>query len=267
MDNKNPLVSVIIPCYNAEKIVGYTLDSVINQTYKNIEIICVNDCSKDNSLKVLEEFEKKDKRIKVLNNSKNSGVAETRNNALKIAKGEYVAFVDSDDIWHLDKLEKQINFMVENGYDLTFTSVQFIDDNGNLTGTRFIVPKQVTYKQLLKQNVITLSSAVISKKILKDRIFHDDHLHEDFILWLELLNEETDKAYGMTEVLVDYRLTAGSKTRNKWKSLKMTYKTYKHFHINWIKAHYYLFHYIIRGLRKYKKGRNDNDENREDRRK
>lgn len=252
MEKKEPLISVIIPCYNAEKIVGFTLDSVINQTYKNLEIICVNDCSKDGTLAVLEEYAKKDKRIKVLSNEKNSGVATTRNNALKIAKGEYIAFVDADDIWHLDKTEKQISFMLENNYKLTFTSVDFIDDNGNLTGNPFIIPKEVTYKQLLKQNVITLSSSIISKDILKDRLFHDDHLHEDFILWLELLKEEIDKAYGLTEILVDYRLTAGSKTRNKWKSLKMTYQTYKHFHINWIKAHYYLFHYIIRGLRKYK---------------
>lgn len=252
MENKEHLVSVIIPCYNAEKVVKFTLDSVINQTYKNLEVICVNDCSKDGTLKILEEYAKKDKRIKVLSNEKNSGVATTRNNALKIAKGDFVAFVDADDVWHLDKIEKQIKFMLDNDYKLTYTSVDFIDDNGNITGRPFIIPTEVSYKELLKQNIITLSSAVISKSILKDRLFHDDDLHEDFILWLELLKEEVDKAHGLTEILVDYRLTTGSKTRNKWKSLKMTYKTYKHFHINWIKAHYYLFHYIIRGLRKYK---------------
>ena len=250
IDNK-PLVSVVIPCYNAEKFVGYTLDSVISQTYKNIEIICINDCSKDETLRVLEEYAKRDERIRIMSNPKNLGVAETRNNALKVAEGEYIAFVDSDDIWHLDKLEKQINFMIKKAYLLSFTSIQFIDNDGNLVGKKFIVPNEVTYKQLLKQNVITLSSAVISRKILKNRSFHDDQLHEDFIFWLELLKGETNKAYGLTEILVDYRMTIGSKSRNKWKSLCMTYKTYKYFHINWIKAHYYLCHYIIRGLRKY----------------
>ncbi len=252
MNNNEPVVSVIIPCYNAEKLVGYTLDSVIKQTYRNIEIICVNDCSNDETLRVLEEYAKKDSRIKVLNNTKNLGVAETRNNALKIAIGDYIAFIDSDDVWHLDKLEKQIKFMLANNYKLTYTSVEFIDDNGSLTGKVFNVPKDVSYKQLLKQNVITLSSAVVAKDILKDRLFHDDQLHEDFILWLELLKDEIEKAYALTEMLTDYRLTAGSKSRNKWKSLRMTYKTYKYFHINWIKAHYYLCHYIIKGLRKYK---------------
>lgn len=252
MEKKEPLVSVIIPCYNAEKIVKYTLDSVINQTYKNVEIICINDCSKDNTLKILEDYAQKDNRIKVLNNEKNSGVATTRNNGLKIAKGEYIAFVDSDDVWHLDKTEKQINFMIENDCKLSYTSVDFIDDNGVIVGKNFIIPEKVNYKELLKQNIITLSSSIIAKEILKDRLFHDDHLHEDFILWLELLKDEVDFAYGLKEILVDYRLTTGSKTRNKWKSLRMTYKTYKHFHINWIKAHHYLFHYIIRGLRKYK---------------
>ena len=252
MEKKEPLVSVIIPCYNAEKVLKYTLDSVINQTYKNLEIICINDCSKDNTLDLLKDYSEMDKRIVVLSNEKNSGVAQTRNNGLKIAKGEFISFVDSDDVWHLEKIEKQIKFMIENNCDLTYTAVQFIDDNGKITGKTFKVPTSVSYKQLLKQNIITLSSAVISKKVLQDRLFHDDHLHEDFIMWLELLKSKVDRAYGLTEILVDYRLTTGSKTRNKWKSLKMTYKTYKLLNINWFKAHFYLFHYIVRGLKKYR---------------
>ena len=116
---------------------------------------------------------------------------------------------------------------------------------------KFTVPEEVTFKKLLKQNVITLSSAMISKEVLGDRIFHDDHLHEDFIMWLEILRDKLDKAHGVGEILVDYRLTKGSKTRNKWKSLKMTYKTYRYFKINWIKAHWYLMFYAIRGLKKY----------------
>ena len=159
---KEPLVSVIIPAYNAEKIVGFTLDSVINQTYKNLEIIIVNDCSTDKTLDVLKEYEKKDKRIKVLSNEKNSGVAETRNNALNVASGDYIAFVDADDIWNLEKIEKQLNFMQEKDCKLTYTSVQFIDNDGNLTGQKFIVQEEVNFKKLLKQNVITLSSAMIS---------------------------------------------------------------------------------------------------------
>ena len=251
-DKKEPLVSVIIPAYNAEKIVGFTLDSVINQTYKNLEIIIVNDCSKDKTLDVLNAYAKKDKRIKVMSNEKNSGVAETRNNALKVATGDFIAFVDADDIWNLEKIEKQLNFMLENDYKLTYTSVQFIDNDGNLTGQKFIVPEEVSFNKLLKQNVITLSSAMISKEVLGDRIFHDDHLHEDFIMWLEVLKNDTEKAYGIKDILVDYRLTPGSKSRNKFKSLKMTYGTYKHFKINWIKAHWNLMFYIIRSLKKYK---------------
>lgn len=250
--NKEPLVSVIIPVYNAEKIVGYTLDSVINQTYKNLEIICVNDCAKDNSLEVLSEYAKKDKRIKVLSNEKNSGVAVTRNNALKAATGDYIAFVDADDVWHLEKVEKQIKFMLDNDYKLTYTSVQFIDNDNNLTGKKFIIPEEVTFNKLLKQNVITLSSAIISKEILGDRLFHDDHLHEDFIMWLEILKNDITKAYGLKEILVDYRLTPGSKSRNKWKSIKMTYGTYKHFKLNFFKAHWCLMFYIIRSIKKYK---------------
>ena len=127
-NKKEPLVSVIIPAYNAEKIVGYTLDTVINQTYKNLEIIIVNDCSKDKTLDVLNEYAKKDKRIKVMSNEKNSGVAETRNNALKVATGEYIAFVDADDLWNLEKIEKQLNFMLENDYQLQLMKHNFEQD-------------------------------------------------------------------------------------------------------------------------------------------
>ena len=252
-DNKNePLVSVIIPAYNAEKCVGYTLDTVINQTYKNLEIIIVNDCSTDKTLDVLNEYAKKDKRIRVMSNDKNSGVAETRNNALKAATGEYIAFIDADDIWALEKIEKQLNFMLENDYKFTYTSYGFIDNEGNPTCKPFIVPKEVTFKALLKQNVINTSTILVKKELWGERFFHDDHLHEDFIMWLEILRDSLDKAYGFQEVVVDYRLTVGSRSRNKWKSMKTTYKVYKYFKINWIKAHWCLMHYIIRNLKKYK---------------
>lgn len=250
--DKQPLVSVIIPVYNAEKIISYTLDSVLNQTYKNLEVIAIDDCSTDGSYDILLQYQKKDKRVKVLKNDTNKKVAETRNVGISYASGEFVAFVDSDDIWIPNKIEKQIEFMLQNDCKLTFTSVRFIDDSGNETGNAFIVPEKVNFKQLLKQNVITLSSACISAEILKRHKMHNPELHEDFILWLEILRDDIDFAYGIKDILVLYRLTTGSKSRNKFKSMKMTYKTYKLFKINFVKAHYYLACYIIRSLKKYK---------------
>lgn len=245
-------VSVIVPIYKAEKYLDKCIESIVNQTYKNLEIILVDDKSPDKCPEICEKWAKEDKRIIVSHNEQNMKVAQTRNNGLKLATGDYIAFLDADDIWHLDKIEKQLKFMKEKDCKLSYTSVQFIDDDGNMLEKKFTVPEEVTFKKLLKQNVITLSSAMISKEVLRDRVFHDDHLHEDFIMWLEILKNETEKAYGIKEVLVDYRLTPGSKSRNKWKSLKMTYGTYKHFKLNWIKAHWNLMFYIIRGLKKYK---------------
>lgn len=245
-------VSVIIPIYKAEKYLDKCIESVVNQTYDNLEIILINDASPDKCSEICEKWQKQDERIIILNNEKNSGVAQTRNNGLDIATGKYISFIDSDDVWHLEKIEKQLKFMKENNSKLSYTQIRFIDDDGNFTGKTFKPPKEVNYKKLFKQNVITLSSVMIEKETLNGRRFHDDHLHEDFIMWLEILRDELDSAYCIEDVLVDYRLTNGSKTRNKWKSLKMTYKTYKHFKVNWIKAHWYLMFYIIRSLKKYR---------------
>ncbi len=253
MINAQPLVSVIIPVYNSEKTIKQTLDSVLNQTYKNLEIIAVNDCSKDNSLEILNEYAKKDKRLKVFSNAQNLRVAKTRNFAIENCSGEYIAFVDADDIWKPEKIEKQLLFMQETGAELCYTSVEFIDDSGEATGRKFIVPEKVNFNKLLKQNVITLSSACAKADLIKKHLMHNDELHEDFIMWLEILRDEIKFAYGLSEILVLYRLTAGSKSRNKFKSMKMTYKTYRLLKVNFFKANYCLFCYVIKSLKKYGK--------------
>ena len=193
-DANNELVSIVIPVYNAEKYLAKTLDSAINQTYKNIEIIAVNDCSKDASLQILNEYAQKDNRIKVYSNPENLRVAKTRNFAISKASGKYIAFLDADDIWHADKLQQQISIMQDQNLPLTYTAIQFINDDGEYTGQVFNVPEKVDFKKLLKQNVITLSSAVILRELLPDPVFHNDELHEDFILWLELLKITSLKA-------------------------------------------------------------------------
>lgn len=250
---KKPLVSVIIPVYNAENFIRQTLDSVISQTYKNIEIICVNDCSTDKSLEILNEYVKNDNRIKVYSNEINSRVAKTRNHAVLHATGEYLAFCDADDIWRKEKIEKQIAFMQKENCDLCYTAINFIDNDGKDIGKQFYVPEEVNYKKLLKQNVITMSSAVVKKELFDKHPMHNDELHEDFILWLEILKHENAVAKGLNEILVDYRFTLGSKSRNKLKSMKMTYKTYKLMKLNFFTAHFNLACYIIRSLKKYGK--------------
>ena len=143
--------------------------------------------------------------------------------------------------------------MQNNNCKLTYTAIQFIDDENNYTNQVFNVPEKVNFKKLLKQNVITLSSAVVEKELLSENPFHNDELHEDFILWLELLKHKIDYAYGLQEILVDYRLTPGSKSRNKFKSMKMTYKTYRLMGLNVFSALWNLMFYVVKSLKKYKK--------------
>lgn len=250
--NNEPLVSIITPAYNAEKYIAKTLDSALNQTYKNIEIIVVNDCSTDRTLEIINEYAKNDSRVKAYSNEKNLRVAKTRNFAISKATGKYIAFLDADDIWDLNKLEKQIAFMEKEGHKLTYTAIRFINDEGEYTNKTFNIPTKVNFNKLLKQNVITLSSAVVLRDLLPKVPFHNDELHEDFILWLEILKKDLNYAYGINEFLVDYRLTVGSKSRNKFKSMKMTYKTYRLMGVNFIKAHWNLMFYIIKSLKKYK---------------
>lgn len=247
----NGLVSVIIPMYNAEKYIIDCLNSVFNQSYKNYEVIVVDDCSTDNSFQLVKDMQDGRDNLILLKNEKNLNVAETRNVGIKKAKGKWIAFLDADDVWMPEKMEKQMLALKENDSKLSYTSIEFIDDDGNETGKSFKIKPTVNYKSLLKQNIICLSSSVVEKELCLKYPFKNPEVHEDFIFWLEILKNEKTNPIGLTECLTKYRLTNASKSRNKLKSAKMTYKTYKKAGLNFFKAHYNLLFYIIRSLKKY----------------
>ena len=138
------LVSIIMPSYNCGKYVEETIRSVQAQTYENWEIIFMDDCSKDDTIKLVSELREQDSRIKLFQNSVNSGAAVSRNTALREAKGRWIAFLDSDDLWEPSKLEKQVRFMEENGYAFSYTEYQEMDADGNLTGVTISGPKHIT---------------------------------------------------------------------------------------------------------------------------
>lgn len=249
---KEELISVVIPAFNAEKYIKDTLESVINQTYKNIEVIVVNDCSKDDTEKILEEYSSKDVRIRKYLNEKNSGVSFTRNFGISVAKGDWIAFVDSDDIWEKDKLEKQIKYAIKNDAGLVFTGSKFIDEEGKKYNHILEVPEKVTYKELLKQNIISCSSVLVKKKYFETIKMPSDKMHEDFATWLEILKIE-ENAYGINEPLLIYRISRNSKSGNKKKAAKMTYEVYKYVGLNLMQRIYYMGIYIYRSLKKYSK--------------
>lgn len=248
---KEPLVSIITPLYNSEKFIAETIESVIAQTYENWEMLIVNDCSKDNGVRIVEEYSKKDKRIKLFNNEKNMGVSFTRNRAIDLSNGKYIAFLDSDDLWHKEKLKKQIGMMEEKNISLSYTAYTKINEDGSLRG-KIEVPKKVNYKELLKGNIMGCLTVVAKKDILKDGKFKQTK-QEDYILWLELL-KKINFSYGLQESLAFYRVLDNSRSSNKVDLVKFNWKIYREVEkLNLIESIYYFVIYLTRGIRRYMK--------------
>ena len=247
---QDSLVSIITPAYNAEKYITETIESVLNQTYQNWEMLIVNDCSEDNTEKIVRDYIKKDCRIKLINLNENSGVAVARNEAIKNAKGRYIAFLDSDDIWEKEKLRKQIVFMQRNGYVFTYTSYQHFKEDIQIAKQAVKIPLEMTYKQALKGNQIGCLTVVLDKKQITKIEFSKER-HEDYRLWLSVLKQGI-KAYGINESLAYYR-TGSSKSisGNKFKSALWTWKVYREDQkLSVMASLYNMYFYILRALKK-----------------
>lgn len=251
MENVVSKISIVMPVYNAQRFLSQTIDSVLSQSYSDFELIMIDDCSTDNSLEILKEYEQKDSRVLVFRNDKNRGVSFTRNFGVKKAKSDYIAFIDSDDMWTADKLEKQINLI--NKYPDTavcYTGSGFVDTNSIKSEFVFYVPEEVSFKKLLKQNVISCSSALVKKEWLQKFPMAHDDMHEDFATWLSIL-KHGGKARGINEPLLIYRVDRNSKSGNKFKSMAMTYRVYKFMGLNVFQRAYYMIFYTISGIRKH----------------
>ena len=165
MQNDFGLISIIMAAYNAEKTIKQAINSVLSQTYTNFELLVVNDCSKDRTVELVKDIVAKDSRVRLISNVKNSGVSYTRKHGLEEAKGDWIAILDSDDAWEPEKLEKQIELQRRTNADLLFTGSAFMDSEGHPIDWYLHAPKEVTYRQLLKQNVLSNSSALVRKEL------------------------------------------------------------------------------------------------------
>ena len=221
------MVSIIIPVYNSEKYLGEAVKSALNQSYKDFEIIIIEDKSSDGTLACARELANQDTRIKVLANNENIGVVQSRNMGFDAARGEFIAFLDSDDVWLNDKLEKQITFMESNAIDLCYTAYSIIDDEGNICKT-YNVPVKTTLDKMLKENVIGCSSVVIRKSLTESIKMRDEYAHEDYVMWLELLIGGA-VAGGINEPLMLYRKTDKGRSYNKINAAKDRFKIYSDF--------------------------------------
>jgi len=208
------LVSIIMPCYNVSNYIRESIDSVFKQSYSNGELILVNDFSSDSTLDIIREFEQLDDRIVVLNNPENMGGARSRNAAIDIARGRYIAFLDSDDIWVEDKLDTQISFMETKKVGFTYSNYSpFIDSSGEILNS-IIAPKKVTYDELLKNNVIGCLTVVYDVTFYGKFHFPITKKRHDFALWLKML-KKFNVANNVGYDLAKYRIHSSSLSSNK----------------------------------------------------
>ncbi|MFE7063735.1 glycosyltransferase family 2 protein [Sutcliffiella sp. NPDC057660] len=248
---KEKLISIIMPAYNCERYIEEAIKSVIEQTYQFWELIVIDDGSRDNTVRIIKELSIKDTRIKLYINETNQGVSATRNRGITLANGNWIAFLDSDDMWKKNKLEKQLLHSQKINSEFTFTGSSFINDVGDFYQGIFDVPKKVSYKELRTHNVISCSSVLIKKRFFENIKMENDDMHEDYAVWLRVLRTGV-YAYGVNEPLLIYRISKNSKSGNKLKTFKMTYKVFRFIGINPLASIYYMVRHIMGSIKKYK---------------
>lgn len=214
-----PMVSVIMPCYNAKHLISQSIDSVLSQTYENWELLITDDCSTDNSVEIVKRYCKMDSRIDLLVSKQNQGIAKTRNLSIERAKGHFIAFLDNDDLWLPNKLEKQVNFMIENGYAFTYTGYELIDNDGASMNKVILTQGVMDYSRYSRNTIIGCGTVMIDRHITGDfRMPHND-TSDDMALWLSLMRKGFN-AYPLNEVLLKYRITINSASSKKTQGSK-----------------------------------------------
>lgn len=244
-------VSVIMPAYNAERYLPDAIRSVQSQTFTDWELVICDDCSKDSTYQIANDFAQKDTRIKVIKNKVNSGVAQTRNNALDAAIGEYIAFLDSDDLWLPDKLKKQLEFMGDKSCVLSYTAYQKFFDNTEKKGKVIPAKEHMTAKQIYGDTSIGCLTVLVNRQ--QAGAFHMPLLKhtEDNCTWQEILSRG-HIAYGLNEVLALYREGNDSLTSSKKKAAMQQWETYrKHYRFSVVKSLYYFLQYAVNALKKH----------------
>jgi teichuronic acid biosynthesis glycosyltransferase TuaG len=222
------LVSIITPVYNCEKLISETINCVLNQTYKNWEMLLVDDCSTDDSARIVKEFSKKDSRVKYIKLEKNSGAAVARNTALENSNGRFIAYLDSDDLWKSDKLEKQVDFMLKNNYAFTCTDYEKIDENGKSLNKVIKIPKKVNYNLYLRNTIIQTVGVMVDTKITGKEVLVMPNIRrrQDAATWCQIL-KAGHNCYALSENLSYYRVVTNSLSSNKFKAVKGTWSLYR----------------------------------------
>ncbi len=244
-------VSVIIPVYNVEEYIDRTLKSIFTQTYKDLEIVMVDDCSTDRSAEIIAKYQEEHPEIVYHLQEKNKGAGYARNKALELAKGRYVAFLDSDDEWMPDKIEQQLELMKEKKTPFCYTAIEMIDGNGKLIKRKRKIKETCDYNYLLHNTIIATSSVVVDRAVLGDFRMHLRRGGQDYATWLKLLRYGT-VARGINVVLVRYRVVSNSLSSNKFDSIRQVWEIQtQDENINKISAVFNLCCFIFNALKKY----------------
>ncbi len=247
-----PLVSVVIPAYNCAGTIGKSIDSALNQGVE-VEIIVVDDHSDDALAAALEGY-LQNPAVIYLRNPENLGASGSRNLGVERASGDYVAFLDADDVWRPGKLKKQLEAMARTGAVLCATARELVDAAGRLTGKVIPIKERITYGELLKHNSISCSSVLMKAEVAREFPMHHEDSHEDYIMWLEIL-QKYGFACGINEPLLVYSLSSTGKSGNKLKSAAMTFKVYRYMGFGILKSCLCFCSYAFQGVKKYWPGR------------
>lgn len=240
-------VSVITPLYNSSCYMRETIESVISQTFESWELLLIDDCSSDDSVAIAEMFSARDSRIKVIKLSQNSGAAVARNRGIEMARGRFIAFLDSDDLWLPDKLDTQISFMKSNSVSLSYSAYLKCNDRGEIVG-RSEIPNEVIYSDLLKVCSIGCLTAVYDTQAVGKVYMPLIRKRQDLGLWLKVL-KLVESAKGIDTPLAIYRIRRDSISSNKLSAARYTWRLYRDVEaLRFIPALYYFIHYAFNGV-------------------
>lgn len=235
------VVSVITPSFNSQDYLSETIESVLTQTFGDWEMIIIDDCSDDESYSIAQQFSKEDERIRSLRLSKNSGAAVARNKGIELAEGRYIAFLDSDDLWKPDKLKKQVKFMRQNNYLLTYTYYKMINESGEDLEKIINPPARITYADLLKANHVGCLTAMYDSKKIGKVYMPNILKRQDYGLWLKILKNNVEFAYCIKEPLALYRRRNNSISNNKLEMVRYHWRLFRQVEkLSRPKAVYYL---------------------------
>ncbi|WP_231135758.1 glycosyltransferase family 2 protein [Proteus terrae] len=242
----NEIFSIIMPAYNAEKTIFYSIESILNQTYSNFKIYIINDNSCDKTENIILSFS--DERIIYIKNKKNMGVSLSRNIGIKLSKGKFIAFLDSDDLWVPNKLEEQYKKLI-NGWDVVCSNYTTFDETNQIKHR--VSPEIINYSDMLLSNFIGNLTGVYNKDNI-GKVYQKNKGHEDYIMWLDIL-KKSKKAYCIQKPLAKYRISEKSLSGNKLKAMQWQWSIYRNeLNLSFIKSSYYFINYIYNALKKRK---------------